>query len=83
MRELDDCGAIGAALIKAYAKKQDPRYRATIDAVADYISHKQMRMPDGTLARRAAAAGVAMDRRSRTCRVPFLAQMGKLTGDRS
>jgi len=24
-RALDDCGAIGAALVKAYAKKQDPR----------------------------------------------------------
>ena len=52
MAALDDCGAIGAALVKAYAKKQDPRYRATIDVVADYITHKQMRLPDGTLARR-------------------------------
>src|ERR1035441_6122209 len=51
MRELDDCGAIGAALIKAYNKKQDPRYRATIEAIAEHIAHKQFRMPDGTLAR--------------------------------
>jgi hypothetical protein len=28
-RALDDCGAIGAALVKAYARKPDPRYRAT------------------------------------------------------
>jgi len=53
IRALDDCGAIGAALVKAYAKKQDPRYRTAIDAIADYIAHKQMRMPDGTLAGRA------------------------------
>ena len=43
MAALDDCGAIGAALIKAYAHKPDPRYRATIDAIADHIAHKQMR----------------------------------------
>ena len=51
MHELDDCGAIGFALVKAYAKKQDPRYRETIDVAADFVSHKMTRMPDGTLAR--------------------------------
>jgi len=45
MHELDDCGAIGAALVKAYGKNPDPRYRETIDAVATYISTKQMRLP--------------------------------------
>jgi rhamnogalacturonyl hydrolase YesR len=52
MAALDDCGAIGAALIEAYARKPDPRYRATIDAVADYMAHRQMRLPDGTVDRR-------------------------------
>jgi hypothetical protein len=51
MRELDDCGAIGAALVRAYAKKSDPRCRRTIDVVADFITAKMMRLPDGTLAR--------------------------------
>src|SRR5262249_27133159 len=51
MHELDDCGAIGAALIKAYDKNKDPRYRQAIDQVAAFIAQKQMRMPDGTLAR--------------------------------
>ena len=82
MRELDDCGAIGAALVKAYAKKQDPRYRATIDVVANHISHKQMRLPDGTLARsRPQPVSLWID--DMYMSVPFLAQMGRLTGDRA
>ena len=82
MRELDDCGAIGAALIKAYAKKPDPRYRAMIDVVADHISHKQLRLADGTLARpRPQPVSLWID--DMYMSVPFLAQMGKLTGDRA
>jgi rhamnogalacturonyl hydrolase YesR len=80
-RELDDCGAMGAALIKASAKKNDPRYRATIDLVADFISRKQMRMPDRTLARpRPQPVSLWVD--DLYMSVPFLAQMAKLTGER-
>jgi len=82
IRELDDCGAIGAALVKAYAKKPDPRYRAAIDAIADHIAHKQMRMPDGTLARpRPLPVSLWID--DAYMSIPFLAQMGRLTGDRT
>jgi unsaturated rhamnogalacturonyl hydrolase len=81
MRELDDCGAMGAALIKAYAKKQDPRYRDTIHLAAEFISHKMMRMPDGTLARpRPLPVSIWTD--DMYMSVPFLAQMGQLTGER-
>ncbi len=81
MHELDDGGAMGAALIKASAKKNDPRYRPTIDAVAEFITHKQMRMPDGTLARpRPQAVSLWAD--DLYMSVPFLAQMGRLTGER-
>jgi rhamnogalacturonyl hydrolase YesR len=81
MKELDDCGAIGAALVKAYAKKNDPRYRAAIDVVAEFISHKMTRLPDGTLARqRPQWPTVWSD--DAYMSVPFLAQMGHLTGDR-
>ena len=82
MSALDDCGAIGAALIKAYAQKPDPRYRATIGRIADYIAHKQMRLPDGTLAR-ARPQPVSLWIDDSYMSIPFLAQMGKLTGDRS
>ena len=82
MAALDDCGAIGAALIKAYARKPDPRYRATIDAVADYITHKQMRLTDGTLAR-ARPQPVSLWIDDAYMSIPFLSQMGKLTGNRA
>jgi rhamnogalacturonyl hydrolase YesR len=81
MRELDDCGAIGAALVKAYAKKPDARYRAMIDVVDAFITGKMMRMADRTLARpRPQPVSVWVD--DMYMSVPFLAQMGRLTGDR-
>jgi rhamnogalacturonyl hydrolase YesR len=81
MHELDDCGAIGAALVKAYGKNPDPRYRETIDVVAHYISTRQMRMADGTLARpRPQPVSLWVD--DFYMSIPFLAQMGKLTGER-
>lgn len=80
MRELDDCGAMGAALIEAYELNQDSRYRAAIDAAADFVSHKMTRMPDGTLARpRPQPVSIWGD--DMYMSVPLLAQMGKLTGD--
>ena len=81
MRELDDCGAIGAALVKTYAKKADPRYRAAIDVVDAHISTKQLRLADGTLAR-ARPQKVALWIDDAYMSIPFLAQMGKLTGQR-
>jgi len=80
-RELDDCGAIGAALIEAYNRKPDPRYRPVIDRIAEHIAHKQLRLADGTLARpRPQPVSLWID--DIYMSVPFLAQMGKLTGDR-
>ena len=80
-KELDDCGSIGAALIKAYNQKPDPRYRPVIDRIAEHIAHKQLRLPDGTLGRpRPQPVSLWID--DIYMSVPFLAQMGKLTGDR-
>lgn len=81
MRELDDCGAIGAALVRAYQKKPDPRYRELIDLTADFISNKMSRMPDGTLARtRPWPVSIWVD--DFYMSIPFLAHMGALTGER-
>jgi rhamnogalacturonyl hydrolase YesR len=80
IRELDDCGAIGAALIKAYAKKKDPRYRSTIDVIAEHIAQKQFRLSDGTLARQRPQP-VTLWSDDLYMSVPFLAQMGVLTGE--
>ncbi len=82
MRELDDCGAIGAALLKALARKKDPRYREGVDLVADHIARRQMRLPDGTLARpRPQPVSLWVD--DAYMSIPFLAQMGALTKERS
>jgi unsaturated rhamnogalacturonyl hydrolase len=82
MHDLDDCGAIGAALIKAYEDKQDPRYRAAIDQVATFITQKMSRMPDGTLARTRPQTPYSIWLDDAYMSIPFLAQMGKLTGER-
>jgi unsaturated rhamnogalacturonyl hydrolase len=82
MHELDDCGAIGAALIRAYAKKPDPRYRAAIDTTAEFISKKMSRMPDGTLARRRPQLPFSLWVDDFYMSIPFLGQMGALTKDR-
>jgi rhamnogalacturonyl hydrolase YesR len=81
MKELDDCGAIGAALIKAYRRTKDPRYLPVINQVADFISNRMQRMADGTLARpRPHPVSVWSD--DMYMSIPFLAQMGVLTGER-
>jgi len=80
MRELDHCGAIGAALIKANTKRPDPRYREGIDLAATHILTRQLRLPDGTLARpRPVKVALWID--DAYMSIPFLAQMGKATGE--
>jgi len=81
MAALDHCGSIGAALIKTYGKKKDPRYRDMIDTVANYITNKQFRLDDGTLARERPQA-VSLWTDDFYMSIPFLAQMGKLTGEK-
>ena len=80
MHALDDCGSIGAAMIKTYFKDKNEGYLDLINIVADHISHKQFRLEDGTLARhRPQYQSVWAD--DMYMSVPFLANMGVLTGD--
>lgn len=82
MRELDDCGAIGAALVRAYGRKKDPRYREGIDLVARHVTKTQPRLPDGTLCRpRPQPVSLWVD--DAYMSIPFLAQMGAFTGERA
>ncbi|MDQ8199703.1 glycoside hydrolase family 88 protein [Pelagicoccus enzymogenes] len=79
---LDDCGSITAAMIKTYLKNGNKDYLPIIKNTADYISHKQLRLEDGTLARhRPQYVSIWAD--DIYMSVPFLANMGKLTGDTS
>ena len=77
---LDDCGSIGAAMIKTYLKNKNDAYLELINTIADYISNKQFRLEDGTLARhRPQYQSVWSD--DMYMSVPFLANMGVLTKD--
>src|ERR1017187_8198195 len=65
-----------------YFREKDPRYRATIEIIAEHIAHQQFRMPDGTLARQRPQP-VSLWADDLYMSVPFLAQMGALTSQRS
>ncbi len=77
---LDACGAWGAALVKARRAGVGPDLKPVIDRYAEYISHGQFRLADGTLARHSPQAESVWGD-DMYMSVPFLAQMGKLTGD--
>lgn len=49
---LDDCGSFGSALLETARHHALTGYRRLADLVADYIAHKQARLPDGTFFRR-------------------------------
>ncbi|MFI1773427.1 glycoside hydrolase family 88/105 protein [Thalassobellus citreus] len=77
---LDDAGAICAAMIKAKRSGSNANLQPLIDNFINYISNKQFRLPDGTLARnRPQPNTLWLD--DLFMSVPALAQMGKLTGD--
>ena len=77
---LDDCGALCAAMIKLQRQGFDGDLKPMIEGYMDYITHKEFRFKDGTLARnRPQPNSLWLD--DLFMGVPALAQMGKLTGD--
>jgi unsaturated rhamnogalacturonyl hydrolase len=79
-RALDDAGSMCAAMIKTLNAGGRPALRSYIDNYIDYISAKQLRLADGTLARnRPLPNTLWLD--DLYMSVPALAQMGKLTGE--
>lgn len=77
---LDDCGAMAAGLLDAYTFDKDPAYLSYLQRVGDYILHQQVTFPDGTLARNGPRK-MTLWADDLYMSVPFLARMGKLTGD--
>jgi unsaturated rhamnogalacturonyl hydrolase len=78
-RALDDSGSMCAAMIKAQ-RAGLANLQPMINRYADYISTKQYRLPDGTLARqRPMMDSLWLD--DLYMSVPALSQMGCLTGD--
>lgn len=77
---LDDCGSIGAAMIKTYLKNRNEAYLDIIYRVNEHVSKNQFRLEDGTLARnRPQYESVWAD--DMYMSVPFLTNMGVLTGE--
>jgi rhamnogalacturonyl hydrolase YesR len=80
-RALDDAGSMCAAMIKAERAGIKAELRPLVDNYIDYISTKEFRLADGTLARnRPQPNTIWLD--DLYMSVPALAQMGKLTGER-
>ena len=80
-RALDDAGSMCAAMIKTYNTNKDQILRPFIDNYINYISNKQFRLADGTLARnRPLPNALWLD--DLYMSVPALTQMGKLTGEK-
>ncbi len=80
MESLDDCGAMGAALIEACRLKGSEQWREAIDSIALYIRTKQSRLADGTLCR-TGPRKMTVWGDDLYMSVPFLARMGTLTHD--
>ena len=77
---LDDGGAVCAAMIKTLRLGEDANLRNLVNHLINYISVKEYRLADGTLARiRPQKNTIWLD--DLFMGVPALAQMGKLTGD--
>jgi len=78
---LDDAGAVCAAMIKTLRSGGSERIRPLVNSYMDYISKKEFRFADGTLARnRPQKNTLWLD--DLYMSVPALGQMGKLTGDK-
>jgi rhamnogalacturonyl hydrolase YesR len=81
-RALDDAGSMCAAMIRASRAVAQADLRPLIDNYINYISTKEFRLPDGTLARnRPHPNTLWLD--DLYMSVPALAQMGTSTDDRS
>jgi rhamnogalacturonyl hydrolase YesR len=80
IRSLDDCGSMAAGLIDVYAFDKRKDYLDYLNRVGDYIINKQVRFADGTLARNSPRK-MTLWADDLYMSVPYLARMGKLTGN--
>jgi unsaturated rhamnogalacturonyl hydrolase len=80
-RALDDAGSMCASMIKTFNTSKNQALRPLIDNYINYISTKQFRLNDGTLARnRPLPNTLWLD--DLYMSVPALGQIGKLTGEK-
>jgi len=85
---LDDCGSFASTMLEL-AKDENinlPGFKATADFVADYITNKQARRPDGALFRKNCHSPFMEDTMwvdDLYMSVPFLTRYYSLTGEKS
>ncbi|MDB5192669.1 MAG: glycoside hydrolase family 88 protein [Segetibacter sp.] len=80
MGSLDDVGAMSAGLMDVYALDKRKDYMDYLQRGADYIINKQVKFADGTLARNSPRK-MTLWADDLYMSVPFIARMGKFTGD--
>ena len=80
MGSLDDCGSMAAGLLDVYTFDKRADYLEYLKRVGDYIINQQVRFDDGTLARNSPRK-MTLWADDLYMSVPYLARMGKLTGD--
>lgn len=80
MEELDDCGAMGGAVVEVYRRDRQDRYRSYIDETAMHMLKRQTRLEDGTYAR-AFPHKWTLWTDDLYMSILFLSRMGELTGD--
>lgn len=82
---LDDCGSFGSCMLEVAGHFELQGFREIADYVADYISNKQARLPDGTFYRKKLMHAFhenTMWADDLYMSVPFLCRYYQLTGDR-
>jgi rhamnogalacturonyl hydrolase YesR len=82
---LDDCGSFGSVLLEVASHFEIRGARDIADFVADYITNKQIRLPDGTFFRKNLMHVFHEDTMwvdDLYMSVPFLCRYYRLTGDR-
>jgi unsaturated rhamnogalacturonyl hydrolase len=80
MGSLDDCGSMAAGLLDVYPNDKRKDFLEYLNRAADYIMNKQVKLEDGTLAR-TGPRKMTLWADDMYMSVPFLARMGKFTGD--
>ncbi len=80
MGSLDDCGSMAAGLLDVYAFDKRADYLTYLNRVGDHIINKQSKFPDGTLARNGPRK-MTLWADDLYMSVPYLARMGKFSGD--
>ncbi len=81
---LDDCGSFGSMILELAKYTEVRDYRSIADYIADYIRHRQNRLPDGAFVRRNSYSMVMEDTLwadDLYMSVPFLCRYYQLTGD--